>query len=701
MPMTIFGDPLIPSIEYSGTAYGSAFLKSLQTEKLPELDLLVRESVQNSSDAAIGIDHKNFWIDYTFSEFDPSGLYEAMSGIGQPLRKKYGEGKQCFLEIRDSKTSGLTGPYDKEDLADADHGNYFKLIFDSGINQTQQGAGGNWGFGKSVYYRVSDAGLVIFYTRIADGGEGVPEERLIATMVENESSPGSILRGIVKNPTGRAWWGRPGTEKGVVWPVTDHDEIKRFLSIFGLTPFAMTETGTSVIIPFVDEKELLEDIIPNDGASEDEIARCVWSKSVPSYLGHALQKWYAPRLRNKELEKLKDGSKWIRARVNGSLLKNDKEMNPVFKLVQELYNVALFKCRGKSYVSDVTSIKCKDVDIRREGLARTNVGCVAYVKLTNRDIFGARAGISPYILTGNFKNSDDENEPIVMFAREPGMVISYSIDGTWSNKVKAPCKNAGSSDDEYIFAFYVPRVDNEFEEDAPDNRRGIYGDLGGYLRKCEESDHASWEDKAKFKLISKIKNGTARKIAEGTREDDMSTVSASASRLSGRIGKALMPERGALAKPTKPRSGSGGSGSGRGEKPTFVTGDPRWSDGALAVPFEMGMGDKKSRQIRVEIQTEGGTLSSEAWAKEIGTRFPVEIVQASAEIRKSDGTSVAVSCAEPACENMNSPLAASLLVKGEAPTVFSVGCEVPGQLITGEISLKSLDKTIECVVKAI
>lgn len=701
MPMTIFGNPLIPSIEYSGAAYGSAFLKSLQTEKLPELDLLVRESVQNSSDAAIGIDHKNFWIDYTFSEFDPSGLYDTMNGVEQPLREKYGEGKQRFLEIRDSKTSGLTGPYDKEDLTDADHGNYFKLIFDSGINQTQQGAGGNWGFGKSVYYRVSEAGLVIFYTRIADGGEGLPEERLIATMVENESSSGSILRDIVKNPTGRAWWGRPGTEKSVVWPVTDHDEIERFLSIFGLAPFAATETGTSVIIPFVDEKKLLEDVVPTDGATEDEIARCVWNESVPAYLEHALQKWYAPRLRNKELEKLADGSKWIRARVNGSLLKNGKEMNPVFRLVQELYNVALFKCRGKSYVSGVTSIKCKDVVIRREGLTRSNVGCVAYVKLTNRDIFGARAGISPYILTGNFKNSDDENEPIVMFAREPGMVISYSIDGTWSNKVNAPCKNAGSSDDEYIFAFYVPRVDNEFEEDAPDNRRDIYGDLGGYLRKCEESDHASWEDKAKFRLISKIKNGTARKIAEGTRGDDMSTVNASASRLSGRIGKALMPERGALARSAKPRGGFGGSGSGGGAKPTFVTGNPYWCDGVLAVPFEMGMGDKKSRQIRIEVQTEGGTLSPETWVKDIGTRFPVEIVQASAEVKKSDGTLVAVSCVEPACENTNAPLSGSLLVKGEVSAVFSVGSEVLGQLVKGEICLKSLDKTIECVVKAI
>lgn len=698
--MAIFGDPLMPAIEYSGAAYGSAFLKSLQTEKLPELDLLVRESVQNSSDASIGINHKNFWIDYIYRDFDPSKLFEEMRGIEEPLRMRYGSEKQYFLEIRDRKTSGLTGPYNKDELAESDHGNYFKLIFDSGINQTQQGAGGNWGFGKSVYYRVGSAGLVIYYTRVADNGEGVPEERLVATMVENESGSGSILKSVVKNSTGRAWWGRRTTEKRVIWPVVDHDEIRDFLSIFGLDPFSEDETGTSVIIPFVDEDELLEDVIPRGGASEDEIERCVWSKSVPAYLEHALQKWYAPRLRNRELEKLGGGNKWIRATVNEQLLKNDETMNPVFGLVQELYNVALFKCRGVEYASKVLSIKCEGVDIRNEGLARSNVGYVAYVKLTSRDIFGPRAGISPYILTGNFKNSDEENEPIVMFAREPGMIISYSIDGTWSNKVKAPAKNAGSSDDEYIFAFYVPRVDNEFEEDAPDNRRRTYGDLGGYLRKCEESDHASWEDKAKFKLISKIKHGAARKVSAGTRVDDLTTVSASASRLSGRIGRALMPTRGALAKPTKPRIGGSGSGAG-GLKPSFTTSDPYWRAGALIVPFEMGMGGKANRQIRIEVQTEGGTLSPETWSKDIGTKFPIEFTEAAAEVGKADGSKVRVSCTTFAQEASEYPLKCALLDRSGASTVFSVDCEIPGQLIKGEVGLRSADKTIECVVKAV
>lgn len=38
-----------------GVSYGSGALKALQNESMPELDLLVREAIQNSSDAAIGL----------------------------------------------------------------------------------------------------------------------------------------------------------------------------------------------------------------------------------------------------------------------------------------------------------------------------------------------------------------------------------------------------------------------------------------------------------------------------------------------------------------------------------------------------------------------------------------------------------------------------------------------------------------------
>ena len=101
-------------------------------------------------------------------------------------------------------------------------------------------------------------------------------------------------------------------------------------------------------------------------------------------------------------------------------------MDCLFKLVQDLYNAALYACKKKNApeCSFPIQIKTQAISIRREGLAPGPVGYVAYAKASKQDIYGLQASLSPYILTGNFNNNEDENEPIVMFAREPGMIIS-------------------------------------------------------------------------------------------------------------------------------------------------------------------------------------------------------------------------------------------------------------------------------------
>ena len=47
-------DELIKTMDH-GVSYGSGALKALQNDSLPDLDLLVREAIQNSSDAALGL----------------------------------------------------------------------------------------------------------------------------------------------------------------------------------------------------------------------------------------------------------------------------------------------------------------------------------------------------------------------------------------------------------------------------------------------------------------------------------------------------------------------------------------------------------------------------------------------------------------------------------------------------------------------
>ena len=157
-------DKLILKTDYA-VSYGSVTLKSLQNDNIPELDLLVRESIQNSSDAALSLPGQSYNVNFTTGTFKPSAFNSFLTDIEDDLNTKFPNEVSDFLEIRDTGTSGLTGCVRKSEIKSDDHGNFFKLIYDTGKRQTQANAGGNWGFGKSVYYRVG-IGIVIFYSRI-------------------------------------------------------------------------------------------------------------------------------------------------------------------------------------------------------------------------------------------------------------------------------------------------------------------------------------------------------------------------------------------------------------------------------------------------------------------------------------------------------------------------------------------------------
>lgn len=248
-------------------SYGSVTLKSLQNDNIPELDLLVREAIQNSSDAALQEADDSFTVKFNTGTFVPARFNTNLSGIEGILDEMFPGETADFLEIRDSKTQGLTGPLRIDDMPSDDHGNFFKLIFDTGKKQTQAGAGGNWGFGKSVYYRVG-MGIVVFYSRIKI--EGSYESRPIITLVENEENPDAILAKINPRSAGKAWWGiKEGKDDFL--PITDDELILEILNVFGIPAFRPNETGTSIIIPYIDKQKLLKNIIPEEANISDDI----------------------------------------------------------------------------------------------------------------------------------------------------------------------------------------------------------------------------------------------------------------------------------------------------------------------------------------------------------------------------------------------------------------------------------------------
>ena len=186
------------------TESGSSLLRLIQNQDIPLLDLLVRESVQNSLDAASNTSTK-VSVDIQVGEFKAKDLNKHFEKIEDGLNRRYIKTEPKFIAVRDSGTSGLTGPVRYEDVKNNFFGNLLKLVYEICKPQSNEGAGGSWGLGKTIYFRLG-IGLVIYYSRICEKGKY--QSRLAACLVENETQKDALIphSGGVKR--GIAWWGK-------------------------------------------------------------------------------------------------------------------------------------------------------------------------------------------------------------------------------------------------------------------------------------------------------------------------------------------------------------------------------------------------------------------------------------------------------------------------------------------------------------
>ncbi|WP_259341008.1 hypothetical protein [Mammaliicoccus sciuri] len=236
---------------------GDAILRSLQNKSLPVIDLLVRESLQNSLDATL--EGKNETkVDFKLGNFDSVSLARHFEGISEELSNRF-DGDEEFIAIKDRNTTGLTGDYRASDAVTANKSNFFKLVFGIGKNQEAEGAGGSWGLGKTSYFRLG-IGIVIYYTRVkVDNGY---EERLIASLIE---SPKQKQRLLPENGRGIAWWGEFEDENpSQLLPITDEEEINEFLDIFKIDRYKNEETGTTIIVPYLGRNEMFAEVKDDD-----------------------------------------------------------------------------------------------------------------------------------------------------------------------------------------------------------------------------------------------------------------------------------------------------------------------------------------------------------------------------------------------------------------------------------------------------
>ena len=127
-------------------------------------------------------------VDIGIKDVNVTSFAKNLDGITERLIEKFGSSPQKAIYIEDSNTTGLTGSLD---FKHSPNGNVFKLIYGISMAQETPGAGGSWGLGKTVYFRVG-IGLVVYYSHILNDS-GKYEHRLAVTLVENEKLKDTII----------------------------------------------------------------------------------------------------------------------------------------------------------------------------------------------------------------------------------------------------------------------------------------------------------------------------------------------------------------------------------------------------------------------------------------------------------------------------------------------------------------------------
>ena len=447
---------------------GNSILKGMSPIE-PMLDLFVRESIQNSYDALLP-EKNTLREEFNTGTFDSDKLSNLFEGISNELKiKSTFFNQKKFISVRDYNATGLTGPLNVEDILNQNWGKFLNLVRNFGKSQKEAGSGGSWGYGKTTFYKMG-LGIVIYYSRIKN--QSTYEERLMACLVENENNTDGLLYRVQEGKnTGIAWWG-VRSDNDII-PVSNHEEIMEVLNCFNLKPYENDETGTAVIIPFIDDIKLL-----NQTSSGDYNANTLrsWAYSLEDYIKMAFQKWYPTKCNNTTPK-----NKGIDAYINGVKIEK-QNIRPLFKVVQDMYN----KSQSSSFDSKY-DIKEEIIRYKQNPPFKSQVAGILYYTLLDEEqllMTVPNNEPSPYECATNEEDDGSNKRVIVCFCRKPGMILKYDIDGDWAGPISSPDPN------KYLICLFIPNSLNEVAY----VENGINYTIDDYLRASESAEHNNWKD---------------------------------------------------------------------------------------------------------------------------------------------------------------------------------------------------------------
>lgn len=611
------------------TQSGSSLLRLIQNNTTPVLDLLVRESIQNSLDAHKD-KAKSVTVEFLTGDFNSRRLGNELEGISSALAGRFPDDRCQYLAICDSDTVGLTGEMDVRNVRNNNYGNLLKLIYEICKPQETEGAGGSWGLGKTVYFRIG-IGLVVYYSRISEGN-GKYASRLAASFVENETDPDAMIpeyKGMTKR--GIAWWGKTVRENTTI-PETDERYISHFLDIFGITPYTEDKTGTVIIIPYIDSETLLANNRIDYTDVIDEHLSPYWYSSLENYLRIAVQRWYAPRLCNPHYSY----GAFLKVLINGDGISADS-MEPVFKVVQSLYNRAnhvneedfLSLNKAETIIGDATVKKY---------LNDTIAGNIACTKLS-RDILGMEAPCNkpePSVYFNCEVTDKGANRPLIFFVRKPGMIVSYENVSSWTAGIPSTNKS------EYIFGIFVLNSLNSFKvTDRP------VESLEEYVRKSEMADHTSWNDWSDShfnpRVISKIQKSVTKVISNQYAEADIEHRPKENSELSRYLGDLILPPDGFGREANTRAPGAVPGQSKRTQKKFVFSVDYagiKYRADKMIVPMDLRTSANKKIKhtaFEMKIDSESGKINMNEWEKDLRLIAPFTIEEIDICIDTIDG----------------------------------------------------------------
>ena len=590
-----------------------SILKVIGNPALPLLDILLRESIQNSLDA--GLKNKPINVDFDFIKYSiKKTLTDRLSeilgndkqGVYRRLAERINLSNKGILTIRDIGTTGLDGPASKDDKlwANAERKNFFNLVFNIGRNHGTSGAGGSFGFGKTIFFKAAESGLVLYYSKCLNSAKK-EEHRLMFCMISKEEQKKGKNTGII-------WWGGEHYtfEKSInIRPLTGSSVLK-ILKILDIKPFDDSETGT--LIGIVSPKK---DLIycEEDGIQDMSLN---FSVQLADELSKRILKWYWSRMLTSDKSKLKvrindvqlDVSKKKILKPYGILLKAAENLNKKEseELILERY----------SYLND----EVVEYD-------KTNLISLYPIKSTGPTAFIGTLALME--IPSSLGDINDDYNNVIAMIRKPLMVVYYS------SIIGIP-----ATDNKLIGVFLV---NSSFQAKRNSTEQYFYS-IDDAFRFCEDPAHNTWNSESLdptndkyFKSYINVAKKRIKKHLEAYYEKDSNIMSEDSIMSIGakKLGSLLMMSDGnQISQVVNPINygNKGGSGSKGGNSkgsyaiPQIKIKSVDYSiDSHMLLNCEIDFKTKGNYNLNIAVLDEGGNsfIYSE-WIKNDMQEFPFE-----------------------------------------------------------------------------